>query len=268
MDVAQWTESGFDPIRARRLGVGFFLGAAVLASAVAVLASSGTPAAEQEEEPLEVVFGELPPEEEELAPEPEPEPEPEPPPVVDDPEPAVHGPLKAGPRAVEIDAAPTAVSTNAAEESDAPSGPIGSGSDPNQDPGGGGKARTGSTAPAPLPVPAPEPPPPPRTQPPPKKNKPARITEGMTPPKRIAGGAPGYPAAAKSQGIEGVVVVTYVVTETGAVTSVQAVRGPAELQAACVAAVSSWRFEPARDQNGNPVSARRVAKFPFRITTK
>jgi protein TonB len=61
-------------------------------------------------------------------------------------------------------------------------------------------------------------------------------------------------------------VVSYVVTESGAVAAVKAVRGPAELRAACVAAVQSWRFKPAM-LDGQPVAVRRVAQFPFRIKT-
>lgn len=265
MDVATWTDSRIDSIRARRLGVGFVMGAAILGGAVAFVASASTGHAQAEEEPLDVVFGELPPEEEI---EPEAEPEPEPPPPDAGASISSVGPPRVGPKPVPIDVAPDSVPTTEASETTPPPGGIKPGSDPNQEPGGGGTAREGSTSvvPPPKAPPVPEPPPPPKPRPK-KRKKPARITEGMTPPQRVGGGAPGYPAAAKSQGIEGTVVVTYVVTEAGAVTNVQAVRGPALLQGVCVAAVQGWRFKPAMDANGNPIAARRIAKFPFHIRT-
>lgn len=43
-------------------------------------------------------------------------------------------------------------------------------------------------------------------------------------------------------------------------------KGPPELTGACVAAVSGWKFKPARS-NGAPVSVVRQARFPFRIKT-
>lgn len=269
MDVAQWMEPGFDAIRAKRLMVGFVLGGAILAGTVAFIASATPKQSEEEEESVDVVFGDIPEEEEEIAPdEEEPEPEPEPPPPVDEPPPP--GPVRAGPRAVPIDAVPTAVPTTEAEETDAPKSLGPAQGDPNANPGFGGDAPRGGPPPAPVPMPEPTPEPKPKPKPKKKKKKkkPMRITEGMTPPKRVSGGGPSYPASAKSQGIEGTVVVVYVVTESGAVRGAKAVRGPAALRGACVAAVSGWRFTPAKDANGNPVSARRIAKFPFRIKTK
>lgn len=99
---------------------------------------------------------------------------------------------------------------------------------------------------------------------PPKSNEPQRVTEDVTPPKALSMAAPPYPADAKAAGIEGTVVVKYVVTETGEVTNVSAVRGPEELRAVCEAAVKGWKFEPAL-KDGKPVAVHRMARFPFRI---
>ncbi len=77
---------------------------------------------------------------------------------------------------------------------------------------------------------------------------------------------PGYPPDAKAQGIEGTVIIKYVVTVSGAVSNVRVIRGPAALRAVCVAAVRSWRFKPAQ-LDGRPVSVSRIARFPFRIKT-
>ena len=102
--------------------------------------------------------------------------------------------------------------------------------------------------------------------PPPRKKKAIRVTEDVTPPVALSQGMPAYPAAARTAGVEGTVIVTYVVTEAGEVTAVKAVRGPPELMAVCEAAVRSWRFKPAV-LDGTPVAVRRTARFPFRIKT-
>ncbi len=96
--------------------------------------------------------------------------------------------------------------------------------------------------------------------------EPIRVTEEVTPPKAISMQAPSYPAEAKAAGVEGLVVIQYVVTESGEVRDVQVVRGPPELVAVCVSAVKSWRFTPAMKE-GLPVAVHRIARFPFRIKT-
>ena len=78
---------------------------------------------------------------------------------------------------------------------------------------------------------------------------------------------PEYPPDAKAAGIEGVVLVRYVVSEAGEVKDVKAVKGPPELFAACIAAVKALRFKPARDAQGNAISVVRYKKFRMRITT-
>jgi len=99
-----------------------------------------------------------------------------------------------------------------------------------------------------------------------KTTEPIRVTEDVTAPRAVSMQPPSYPAEAKAAGIEGTVVVQYIVTEKGEVKDVAAVRGPAELLAVCVAAVQSWRFMPAM-KDGQPVAVHRVARFPFRIKT-
>ena len=97
-------------------------------------------------------------------------------------------------------------------------------------------------------------------------HEPIRITEDVTPPRAVSMQPPEYPEAAKAAGIEGTVVVRYVVSEAGEVKDVEAVRGPAELVAVCIAAVRSWRFMPAI-KDGQAVAVQRLATFPFRIRT-
>jgi periplasmic protein TonB len=100
-----------------------------------------------------------------------------------------------------------------------------------------------------------------------KSNEPVRLTEDDTPPRSIVMTPPQYPADAKAAGIEGTVVVDYVVTEKGEVTDVKAVKGPPELFAVCVTAVKSWKFMPALTKDGKAIAAHRRARFPFRIKT-
>lgn len=86
----------------------------------------------------------------------------------------------------------------------------------------------------------------------------------MTPPVAISQPKPEYPPALRSQGIEGVVIVKYVVSETGVVSDAKVLKGPPEFHAVCLAAVKSWRFKPALSQ-GKPVEVYRIARFPFKL---
>jgi protein TonB len=189
---------------------------------------------------------------------------PPPPPTADalepqpDRAPTRPSPASRAPAVAPLSASPAKATGGAGEGGGSPDG-----TDPYSE--GIGAARPGPVyAPPPPPITAPPPPPPP--PPPPKAKEPVRITEDIEPPVPISMAAPGYPPAAKSAGVEGTVVIQYVVTESGGVTSVQAVKGPPELTAACLAAVSSWKFKPALSK-GAPVSVVRQARFPFRIKT-
>ncbi len=203
--------------------------------------------------PLEVIASEAEPVEVALVAAPEDKPEPPPPPEAA----ATHdaSPQVAAPRSL---AAPDSVPDSTPDSnSAAPS----TGNDPYagaRDDGGSGSGHE----PAPPPQ-APSPPPPPPPAPP---AGPMRVDENVTPPEPISMPAPPYPEAARQAGIEGTVVVRYVVSASGDVTSAEVVRGPAELGAACVSVVRAWKFKPAIF-DGHPVSVSRQAKFPFRIKT-
>lgn len=97
--------------------------------------------------------------------------------------------------------------------------------------------------------------------------EPLRLTEEDTPPRAVVQTSPQFPAEAKAAGIEGTVIVDYVVTDKGEVKDVRAVKGPSELYEVCVAAVKSWRFLPALNKDGTAIAAHRRARFPFRIKT-
>ncbi|HEU5076492.1 MAG TPA: TonB family protein [Polyangiaceae bacterium] len=246
MDFNSWQTSAGDPVRRKRLLAGYTVGAIAVAgfATFITLTASGVVAAPEEEEVVDVSFADEP--EEKVEPEPEPAPE---------PEPQVQAP---GPRMPTLET-PVEVPEAAPEEAE-PSKDAGEGGDPYANAGGGGKgpplAKAEPAAPPPPPPPAPKA----------KAAGPIRVTENVTPPVSVSQPAPAYPAAAKAAGVEGTVIVKYAVGTDGAVTVAKAVRGPAELRAACEATVKSWRFKPAL-LDGAAVSVWRIARFPFRIKT-
>jgi protein TonB len=241
VNLGVWTADRRDSVRRKRLAMGYATGLLVSAGLVAaVIANSKALAAEREEEILDV----------QLAKEPEPEPQLQPEPARVDkpkPRPRISTPL-AVPKEAPKEAEPTGDTKTAADD----------------DPFGQQEEKPPpSKVVAPIAVVAPKPA---VRIAPPKPKGPIQITEDVTPPVPIATVAPSYPSTAKANGIEGTVVVKYVVTETGAVTNIQIVRGPAELREAVLSAMRSWRFRPAVF-DGRPVAVTRVHRFPFHIKT-
>jgi protein TonB len=207
-------------------------------------------AAEELEEEAKVV-------EVQLAKEPEPPPESEPPPPPPELKPRKPNP---GPRLQKLET-PTTISDEKLQEKEAK--PAEGSGDPYEKGGG-----DGSSGPKTAEVAAPTPPPPPPAPVLPKVKKPVPVSEGMTPPEPIVKLVkPEYPADAKAAGLEGTVVIRYVVSEQGDVTEVRAMKGPPELHAVCVAAVKAMRFKPALDADGKPVMVVRYMKFPFKLRT-
>ena len=244
-----WTFSAADKVRRNRLIFGYVIGASSVASGIAfvVLTSSANVAAQEEEEAKIV--------EVQLAKEPEPEPEPEPPP----PELKQSHASNPGPRLPKLET-PTAITNDKVEEKDAKPATGGTG-DPYEKGGGDGSGGAQKAVVEPV---APPPPPPPA----PKVNKPRPLSETDTPPEPVGTLAnPDYPADAKAAGIEGSVLVRFVITETGEVKDVKAVKGPPELFAECVAKVKTWRFKPGHDAQGNPISLVKYKSFHFKIRT-
>jgi len=56
---------------------------------------------------------------------------------------------------------------------------------------------------------------------------------------------PVYPAEAKKKGVQGAVVLDVLITAAGDVKDAKATKGPEELRASAIEAVSQWKFEPA-----------------------
>jgi periplasmic protein TonB len=246
MDFDAWTNRTADRQRARRLLLGYVIGLVTLLSFGTALAlTSHKEVAEEEEENVQNVL---------LAAEPEPEPEPE----AAEPEPVDPNPAPAQPRGPVMPtlAVPTEIPSDAPAET-APANdynPYASG-DPYQYATQGRVARA---APAVVKAASPEPAAAPIG--------PSRVTADTTPPQKLSGAAFTYPAAAKAAGIEGKVIVKFVVKEDGSVTDIQVVKGPDALRDAVIEMVKSYKFTPAL-RGGQPVSVIQTKVFNFKLTT-
>jgi len=76
----------------------------------------------------------------------------------------------------------------------------------------------------------------------------------MSEPKVIHKVAPQYPEDAKKEGVQGVVILDAVIAEDGTVRETRVVQGEdARLVEAARAAVGQWRYEPVRDEDGEPM---------------
>jgi protein TonB len=93
------------------------------------------------------------------------------------------------------------------------------------------------------------PPPPP---PPPKPQGPVRVGGQVKAPSLVQRVNPEYPMVAQAAHVEGNVVLEATVNKSGRVESVRVVNGNPLLEAAAIAAVKQWRYEPLL-LNGEPV---------------
>jgi protein TonB len=235
MDLETWTARRVDTLRLKRLVVGSVIGCITVTATLAfvILSSKGAQAFEEEEEgPIEVSLAS------------EPEPEPPPPAPADAPKPAPR-PKVASPLEVPDDKPEEKDPTPAqleppAEIEEVDEAPV---------------AAVASSAPA-------APPPPPKPKP--VVRKAVRLTEDMPKPVVIEMNTPSYPPDAKNAGIEGVVIVKYLVGEDGRVRDAKVLKGPPELRETCLATVKTWRFQPLT-VDGSPISFVKIARFPFRI---
>ncbi len=89
----------------------------------------------------------------------------------------------------------------------------------------------------------------------------------MSEPKVIHKVAPQYPKEAREEGVQGDVVVEAVIAEDGAVRETHAVKGEdPRLVEAARTAVGQWRFEPVRDQNGEPMAVLFKVTIRFKLS--
>jgi protein TonB len=76
---------------------------------------------------------------------------------------------------------------------------------------------------------------------------------------------PPYPQEARAAGKTGTVVLKIVIRADGAVIDVQVMRGEEPFVSAAVAAVKTWKYEPAR-YKGQPITVYRIIQIPFKLT--
>jgi protein TonB len=235
------------------MGFGLIIGFTALSGFFVGLALAAPE--EQVEEEVEIAFFELAEEpERELEPEME---------ELDELDDVVE---QTGPRLASLKP-PTVIPDGKPKETDPTDRPEGDGYDPYAATGGkgrrgGGKGRgadKGEAKEAPEAEVKKAPPPKP------KRQGPQRVTEKTTPPKPISQPYPSHPEDLKAQGIEGVVVMKYVVDVNGNVPTARPVLGPMALAKACWDVMRNWKFEPAKDEDGEPISVTQIARFTFKI---
>jgi protein TonB len=76
---------------------------------------------------------------------------------------------------------------------------------------------------------------------------------------------PDYPEAARSSGLEGVVVLKFVITEKGQVTNIQVLKGDSPFVEAAIAVVKTYTYTPAM-LDGRPIATFKTLKIPFRLS--
>jgi TonB family protein len=81
--------------------------------------------------------------------------------------------------------------------------------------------------------------------------------------KLISSVAPVYPILAKNQHVSGNVLIDALIDETGHVTTMKVISGPALLHQAAMAAVHQWKYQPA-SLDGKPVSMHLTVTLQFR----
>ena len=96
------------------------------------------------------------------------------------------------------------------------------------------------------------------------KGAPAVDDPSEVPPKIVHQTPPRYPAGAYRKRIQGQVLVEFLIDEQGRVAHAEARESIPALDAAAVATVSEWRFEPARI-GGKPIVILAQAPVRFRI---
>ncbi|WNG43186.1 energy transducer TonB [Archangium minus] len=98
-----------------------------------------------------------------------------------------------------------------------------------------------------------------------RRAPPINLPEAATPPKELESNlAPEFPSEMRSKGQEGMVILKIVVEVDGRVTNIKVMRGEEPFVGAAIAAVKTWRYEPAL-VDGQPTAVFRIVKIPFRL---
>jgi protein TonB len=75
---------------------------------------------------------------------------------------------------------------------------------------------------------------------------------------------PLYPEAAKRAGVQGIVRVSFTITQNGTVQDVKAIAGPGPLLSAATQAVRQWTYTPAK-VDGSPASLNKEVDVEFTL---
>jgi protein TonB len=87
-----------------------------------------------------------------------------------------------------------------------------------------------------------------------------------TPPVVLSRVDPVYPSGLPQPGVKVTVVLRMQILENGLPGNVVvAVSGPKSLNDAAIAAVKKWRFQPAKDHEGNPMICSTILAIPFEV---
>lgn len=102
----------------------------------------------------------------------------------------------------------------------------------------------------------------------PKKDAPVRLSKdsGLSQPKLLHATPPKYPEDAREDKVEGLVILETEINTKGEVEKSKVLRSPDErLSAAAREAVRSWKFEPARNTEGEAVRVKYVLTVKFQL---
>lgn len=92
------------------------------------------------------------------------------------------------------------------------------------------------------------------------------VGDDITPPQVLDRPSPQYTAQARAERIQGVVILQLEIDRQGQVRKASVLKGlPAGLSEAAMEAVRQWRFQPARDADGNPVAVYYNITVNFRL---
>ncbi len=92
------------------------------------------------------------------------------------------------------------------------------------------------------------------------------LPEDAVPPTPLKSNVvPAYPHEARAAGKTGTVVLKVIILADGSVADVEVMRGEEPFVSAAVAAVKTWKYEPARHR-GQPITVYRIVRIPFKLT--
>lgn len=109
---------------------------------------------------------------------------------------------------------------------------------------------------------------PPAPPPPPKRAEPQNLPEDAEPAVECADndhdGDKYYPTDAKAKGLEGKVILKYVITDKGRVDNIQVLKGEEPFVSGAISMVKTWCYTPAK-LDGNPIAVFKILTVPFKL---